>query len=97
MKIVFQILLCLLLVAAPAMHAAQSQPYDLIILGGRIVDGTGNGWFRADVALRGDTIAAIGKLDGANARYVIVAKDLIVAPGFIDIHSHARRTIIEET
>lgn len=97
MKISSQIFLCLLVVLVPLMPAAQPPSYDLIILGGRVVDGTGNGWFRADVALRGDTIAAVGKLDGANARHVIVAKDLIVAPGFIDIHSHARRTIFEET
>lgn len=85
------------LLLAPALHMAQPQPYDLLIRGGRIVDGTGNSWYRADVALRGDTIAAIGKLDGATARRIIEAKDSIVAPGFIDAHSHARRTIFEET
>ena len=97
MKIAFQILLCLSLMAAPAMRAAQSQTYDLIIRGGRILDGTGNGWFRADVALRGDRIAAIGKLEGATARRVIEANGQIIAPGFIDAHSHARRQIFEET
>ena len=71
--------------------------YDLIIRGGRIVDGAGNAWFRADVAVRGDTIAAIGRLDGATARRIIEARDSIVAPGFIDAHSHSRRMIFEET
>ncbi len=78
-------------------HIAQTPQYDLIIRGGRIIDGAGNGWFRGDVALRGDTIVVVGRLDGALARRVIEAKDLIVAPGFIDIHSHARRMIFEET
>lgn len=68
---------------------AQTPIYDLIIRGGRIVDGTGGSWWRGDVAVRGDAIAAIGKLDNASARRVIEANDLIVAPGFIDIHSHS--------
>src|SRR5215475_5231702 len=97
MKFKLQILLGLLLAAVPALYAAQPQSYDLIIRGGRVVDGAGNGWFRADVALQGDTIAAIGRLDGATARRVIEARDSVVAPGFIDLFSHARRTIFEET
>src|SRR6266545_149643 len=97
MKFKLQILLGLLLAAVPALYAAQQQSYDLIIRGGRIVDGAGNGWYRADVALQGETIAAIGRLDGATARRVIEARDAVVAPGFIDAHSHARRTIFEET
>jgi N-acyl-D-amino-acid deacylase len=100
MKLTFQILFVLLLAAAIGSQDAQSQgpqSYDLIIRGGRIVDGAGNGWFRADVALQGDTIAAIGRLDGATARRVIEARGAVVAPGFIDAHSHARRTIFEET
>src|SRR5262249_32125512 len=97
MKFTLQILLGSLLAAASASHAAQPESYDLIIRGGRVVDGAGNGWFRADVALQGDTIAAIGRLDGATARRVIEARDAVVAPGFIDAHSHARRMIFEET
>src|SRR5499426_2976662 len=97
MKLKLQILLGLLLAAVPALYAAQQQSYDLIIRGGRVVDGAGNGWYRADVALQGETIAAIGRLDGATARRVIEARDSVVAPGFIDAHSHARRTIFEET
>ncbi|MCI0388787.1 MAG: amidohydrolase family protein [Acidobacteria bacterium] len=97
MKIPLHILFGLLLSVASALSAAQPQSYDLIIRGGRIVDGAGNGWFRADVAVRGETIAAIGRLAGATARRVIEARDSIVAPGFIDTHSHSRRTIFEET
>ena len=81
---------------APALHRAQTPAYDVLIRGGRIVDGTGAAWFRADIALRGDTIAAIGKLDGATARRVIDANGQIIAPGFIDTHSHGRRMIFEE-
>src|SRR5262245_50347323 len=97
MKFKLQILLGLLLAAVPALYAAQQQSYDLIIRGGRVIDGAGNGWYRADVALQGETIAAIGRLDGATARRVIEARGAVVAPGFIDAHSHARRTIFEET
>lgn len=67
-------------------HAAD---FDLILRGGRVVDGTGNPWFNADVALRGDRIAAVGDLADATADAVLDVTGLIVAPGFIDTHSHA--------
>lgn len=66
-----------------------AQPYDVLIRNARVIDGTGAPWFRAEVALRGDTIAAIGRLDGAAAKQVIDAEGLVLAPGFIDAHSHA--------
>src|SRR5262249_16153692 len=97
MKFTLQILLGSLLAAASASHAAQPQSYDLIIRGGRVVDGAGNGWFRAGVALQGDTIAAVGRLGGAPARRVIEARGGGGAPGFFDAHSDARRMIFEET
>jgi dihydroorotase/N-acyl-D-amino-acid deacylase len=59
--------------------------YDLVITNGRIVDGTGAPWFRGDVGIRGDRIAAIGRLDGAEARRRIDARGAVVAPGFIDL------------
>jgi dihydroorotase/N-acyl-D-amino-acid deacylase len=74
---------------------AQAPGYDVLIVGGRIVDGAGDPWFYGDVGIRGDTIVAIGQLDGATARLRIEAKGLTVAPGFIDIHTHARRGIFE--
>ena len=77
---------CLALAGAPA---RSQQPYDLLIRGGRILDGTGNAWFYADVATSGDRIAAVGDLASAQARRVIDARGRYVTPGFIDVHSHA--------
>ncbi len=75
--------------------ALRSQTYDLILRGGRVVDGTGSPWYLADVAIQGDSIAAIGPLAAASAKRVIDVKGLTIAPGFIDIHTHSRRGIIE--
>ena len=66
--------------------AAQTSPaYDVIIKNGRIIDGSGNPWASGDVAIRGDYIAAIGKLDDTKAKRVIDASGLVVSPGFIDM------------
>src|SRR5687768_11902104 len=59
--------------------------YDVLILHGTIVDGTGSPWFRGDVAIRGDRIAAVGLLPGAQARDTIDARGLIVSPGWITL------------
>ena len=75
--------------------AQDKQSFDILIRGGRVVDGTGTPWVRADVAIRGDRIARIGHLPGATARRVIDADGLVVAPGFIDPHTHAVRGIFD--
>ena len=72
-----------------------AQTFDLLIQNGKIFDGAGNPWFYGDLAVRGDTIAAIGHLPDADAAVKIDAKGLAVAPGFIDIHSHGRRGIFQ--
>ncbi|MGH7475151.1 MAG: N-acyl-D-amino-acid deacylase family protein [Longimicrobiales bacterium] len=67
--------------------------YDVIIEGGRVVDGTGAAWFYGDIGIRGDRIAAItpqGLLRGAAATQRVAARGLVVSPGFIDIQSHSR-------
>jgi N-acyl-D-amino-acid deacylase len=63
--------------------------YDLVVRGGHVVDGTGNPWFRADVGINEGRISRVGNLDGSDAARVIDATGLVVAPGFVDIHSHA--------
>lgn len=77
---------CLALAGTPARG---QQPYDLLIRGGRLLDGTGNAWYYADVAINGDRIVAMGDLSTAQARRVIDARGLYVTPGFIDVHSHS--------
>lgn len=62
--------------------------FDILIRGGRLVDGTGNPWYRADVGITGDRIAAIGALGQAQARVRLNAAGKIVAPGFVDAHVH---------
>src|SRR5262245_12156857 len=69
----------------PAALEAQVEAYDLIIMNGRIVDGTGNPWFYGDVAIRGDRIIKVGKVGPARALRRIDAAGMIVAPGFIDM------------
>ena len=70
-------------------HApATAENYDLIIRGGRIVDGTGNPAYFGDLAVKDGRIAAIGRIPGS-ARTELNARGLIVAPGFVDVHTHA--------
>ncbi|MCU0403544.1 MAG: D-aminoacylase [Chitinophagaceae bacterium] len=70
------------------LYSFSQQKADILILNGRIADGTGNPWYRADIAVRGNRIAAIGNLKTWQANRVIDAKAQIVAPGFIDVHTH---------
>jgi N-acyl-D-amino-acid deacylase len=67
----------------------ESEAFDLVIRGGRVLDGSGNPWFEADVGIRGGRIAAVGDLHAVKANRVIDAGGKYVVPGFIDIHSHS--------
>ena len=74
------------ILALPPLHAQRSTAgFDLLITHGRIVDGTGAPWFRGDIGVVGDQIAAIGTLTGASAARTVDATNLVVAPGFIDL------------
>ncbi len=81
------------LTALAAASSAWAQPpvqrFDLVIRNGRVLDGTGNPWFRADIGIVEDRIAAVGDLSAATAERELDATGLMVTPGFIDTHSHA--------
>jgi N-acyl-D-aspartate/D-glutamate deacylase len=79
------------LITAPTIAA----DYDLVIRNAKLVDGTGNPWVYADVAVRGDRIAGVGRVTGTGTRE-IDAKGLVVAPGFIDMHSHSDTLLLED-
>ena len=74
------------LVSIAAQPAAR---YDLLIRNARVLDGTGNPWFPADIAVQNGRIAAVGALPNPQAARTVDAGGKYVAPGFIDIHSHA--------
>ena len=82
MKILFLFLLFLLV------SFGQTATCDLLIINGRIIDGTGNSWYYGSVAIKDGKIAAIGRNISYTAPKTIDAKGMIVAPGFIDVHTH---------
>jgi N-acyl-D-amino-acid deacylase len=89
--------LALAAILAGAIALAQNAAppaYDLLIRGARAIDGTGNPWRHADVAVAKGRIAAVGNLRGASARRVIEAPGRYLVPGFIDMHSHSDLTLL---
>jgi N-acyl-D-amino-acid deacylase len=77
------VLLCIAL--GTGALSGQSTSYDVVLVGGRLIDGTGAPWVRADLGIAGDKIAAIGDLSSATAQMRVDATGLVVAPGFIDM------------
>lgn len=75
---------------------AQSPPFDVLITGGQVLDGTGAAAQRVDVGIRGDRVAAIGQLAGQPARRTIDAAGLVVSPGFIDLHTHSEMPLVAD-
>ncbi len=76
--------------------AAEDSQFDLVIRHGKIVDGTGNPWYYGDVAVRGTKIVAMGNVPANPAKREINARGLVVAPGFVDMHSHSDFTLLED-
>jgi N-acyl-D-amino-acid deacylase len=79
-----------------AVSAQTPARYDVVIRGGRIVDGTGRPAFDGDVAIAGGRIVAVGRVADAPAGRVIDARGLVAAPGFIDLHTHSDLPLIED-
>lgn len=96
-KLIF-VLLSFFLLSACADKSPETQAdiFDLVITGGRIVDGSGNPWYRADVAIRGGKIVAIGDLQSRQAKRTIAAADRVVAPGFIDMMGGSTLPLLED-
>jgi dihydroorotase/N-acyl-D-amino-acid deacylase len=85
-----------LLLTACSGGGTTGQAYDILIRGGRVIDGTGAPWFRADVGVRGGRIAAIGDLHDGTAKEVIDAAGKVVTPGFIDMHTHSDLALLRD-
>ena len=76
--------------------SAEEPAYDLVIRNGRVMDGTGNPWFHADLAIKDGTIVALQRVLKESGRQEIDARGLVVAPGFIDMHSHSDYLLLED-
>lgn len=90
MKFVLPVILCAVLA-----FTVGPKRMDLIFLNARVIDGTGNSWIKADVGIRKGKVAVIGNLKGARAKRIIDVEGQVVAPGFIDVHAHVERSILQ--
>ena len=87
-----QKMLCVLLLLSST-FSLSGQDFDILILNGKVIDGTGNPWRLADIGVKDGKIAAIGHLSGALAVKTIDAAGKVVCPGFIDVHAHVEGSI----
>ncbi|MEK6405658.1 MAG: D-aminoacylase [Acidobacteriota bacterium] len=88
-------LVCVFLIALLTQPlSGQTEGYDIIIMNGRVVDGSGNPWFYGDIAIRGDRIVKVGRVGAARARRRIDASGMIVAPGFIDMLGQSETNLL---
>ncbi len=69
--------------------------YDILIRNARIIDGSGNPWYRADVGVKAGRIASIGRLNAKTADKIIDAQNRVLTPGFIDVHTHSESGIVQ--
>jgi N-acyl-D-amino-acid deacylase len=95
-KLAFAFLFIALLPVLPffiSQSRATGPEYDIVIINGRIVDGTGNPWLYGSVAIKDDRIIKVGAVEARRAARVIDAKGMIVAPGFIDVHTHVEGSL----
>jgi N-acyl-D-amino-acid deacylase len=88
-------LVCAVFLAVTS-QGPRSAPFDMVILNGHVIDGTGSPWYAADLGIRDGRIAAIGRLANASAKHVIDAQGRIVAPGFIDMLGQSELTMMVE-
>lgn len=85
------LLFCFTAIAQQNMEVAGP---DIVIHGGRIIDGAGNPWYAGDIAINDGRIVGVGKIPGGSARRVIEAKGLVVAPGFIDMLGQSETSLL---
>src|SRR5215471_4698453 len=81
---------------ARARGAAADKSFDLLIVGGTLIDGSGSPRTKGDLGIRDGRIAAIGDLKGRPAKRTLDAAGRMVAPGFIDMHTHSDRTLLRD-
>src|ERR1700733_5295954 len=95
--------ICLLMFSSVAILFAQSpagvaagtgEPFDIVIVNGHIIDGTGSPWYSGQIGIRAGRIAAIDNLDAAPRRRTIDAKGKVIAPGFIDMLGQSEMTML---
>jgi N-acyl-D-amino-acid deacylase len=88
------LLIAVLAISSAALAQSNAAPFDVLIRNGHIIDGTGSPWYSGDIGIRDGKIAAIGLLNGAQAKKTIDAHGMVVAPGFIDMLGQSELTIL---